>query len=527
MQMDITPISHLQPRKLTYAIHVRISRMWEFRGTNEQNDIRHLDLVLIDQKGDSIYAEILPEVISNVEKHLEEQKIVYIFKITVERAKPGYRVVDNPYMVKLNKRSEIKQCEGQVPGFPKYTFSLTPLDKLHQYTKKTDHFLDVIGRIRAVSNAAKVYTTSGDPIMRRVILLEDLKGNTIELSLSGKRAIEFDGEKVLSVGQDHHVIAIFVGTLMKLYRDEYRFLSGTSACRWYISENDIAEIKAFQKSLPSDPIPIQETYLQNDDDASQKFEVRTLQQLKHVDPFLDMRHKYQCTATIIGITENQTWCYRACKVCNSRMATKGNSYECTKESCPCTQFEWKYKIPFIASDDTCSLEFVFFEKKGQELIGKSAMTLRKEYEPKEIPSDITAWIGYKFTFVVKVLSTKSVNTDNPSFEVVMIKEKFGKQPLIAAINTKSSAAALTEYKDLPLLVPISSKETKNQHLSSLTENTRGAEDMDIKPSSIWEDSPTSNKRDFAETNYDSQDFIGDSDDSKKIKRMRSQWKTKN
>lgn len=43
-------IAQLRPGKLNYALHVRISRMWEFRGTNEQNDIKHLDLVLIDQK---------------------------------------------------------------------------------------------------------------------------------------------------------------------------------------------------------------------------------------------------------------------------------------------------------------------------------------------------------------------------------------------------------------------------------------------------------------------------------------------
>lgn len=72
-------------------------------------------------------------------------------------------------------------------------------------------------------------------------------GNMVELSLSGRRAIEFDGEKVLEVGQKHHVIAMFVGTLMKLYKNKHKFLSGTSACRWYIDENDIPEIKAFQR----------------------------------------------------------------------------------------------------------------------------------------------------------------------------------------------------------------------------------------------------------------------------------------
>jgi replication factor A1 len=65
--------------------------------------------------------------------------------------------------------------------------------------------------------------------------------------LLGKRAMKFDGDQVLHVGQQHHIIAIFVGTLFKLYRGQYKFLSGTSACRWYINENDIPEIKAFQK----------------------------------------------------------------------------------------------------------------------------------------------------------------------------------------------------------------------------------------------------------------------------------------
>jgi hypothetical protein len=72
-------------------------------------------------------------------------------------------------------------------------------------------------------------------------------GHTIDLSLAGKRALEFDGETVLQVGQQSHVIAIFVGTLMKVYQGDHGFLSGTSACRWYINHNDIPEIKAFQK----------------------------------------------------------------------------------------------------------------------------------------------------------------------------------------------------------------------------------------------------------------------------------------
>jgi len=69
----------------------------------------------------------------------------------------------------------------------------------------------------------------------------------IELSLWGPRALEFQGESVYNIGQKNHVIAIFVGTSMKCIKEISYFLSGTAACRWYINENDIPEIKIFQK----------------------------------------------------------------------------------------------------------------------------------------------------------------------------------------------------------------------------------------------------------------------------------------
>ncbi|WVZ78703.1 hypothetical protein U9M48_026370 [Paspalum notatum var. saurae] len=373
---NITPVSDLRPGRIDYTIHVRISRMWEFRGPNEENDLRHLDLILIDQKGDPIYAEIPPNAVPDLKSFLEEGKIIIMSKITVERAKPGYRAVENPYMIKLNTRTCIFPCAETI-NFPKYTFSLTPFEILPQYIRRTDRFLDVIGKITGVSNAAKVYNTSGDPMMRRVIRLQDLMGNVIELSLSCKGATEFPAEAVLDVGQKHHVIAIFVGTLMKLYRDEHRFLSETSACRWYINENDIPAIKTFQK---------------------------------------------------------------------------------------------RYKIPFITTDGTYSLEFIFFEKKGVELIGKTAETLHKQYDLNQIPPQISELIGQKFSLVVTVSTKRSINRKDSSFEVLMIKERFGKQPIIPVFRPEitiapdSESTTISHEKDLPALIAIPSKKSNAQFI---------------------------------------------------------------
>jgi hypothetical protein len=55
--------------------------------------------------GSSIYAEIQLDAIPNLKPYLQEGKIVYISKIIIERAKPDYKVVNDIYMVKLNKRT--------------------------------------------------------------------------------------------------------------------------------------------------------------------------------------------------------------------------------------------------------------------------------------------------------------------------------------------------------------------------------------------------------------------------------------
>ncbi|XP_039820588.1 uncharacterized protein LOC120682675 isoform X3 [Panicum virgatum] len=360
MQAKITPISEIRATKDAITIHVRISRIWEHRGNSEQNAIKHLDMVLIDQKGHAIYSEIPPQLINKFKPYLEEGNIVYISKLGVEKAKPGYRVVDGPYKLKFGIRTEMIHADTDDTTFPKYVFSLTSIEDLSQYVGRTDRFLHVIGKIIAVSNAAVVRNASGDVTMRRVIKLEDHKGNAMDLSLQGQRALEFDGEAVLQVGQSNHIIAIFT-------------------------------------------------------------------------------ERYQCTATLISISDNQHWCYQACKVCYSKMIPGTDGYQCTKVSgCPCTQFDWKYKVSFVGADDTHSLEFMFFEKKGAELIGKSAETLRKQYEPSTIPPEISQWIGHKFTFIVKVLSKKSAHSIDPSFEVLLIKERHGKQATLPTIRYKTS-----------------------------------------------------------------------------------------
>jgi replication factor A1 len=130
---------------------------------------------------------------------------------------------------------------------------------------------------------------------------------------------------------------------------------------------------------------------------------------------------------------------------------------------------------FIQVQDTIHCKWHYLQsgvyvlwKKGIELVGKSAEALHKQYDPNDTPPEISDLIGHKFTFIVRVLPNKSIWSDNPSFEVIRIKERFGKQPTNPrpkATSIGSKSLSHLSGENLPPLIPITSVDT--YHVRSL------------------------------------------------------------
>jgi replication factor A1 len=88
-----------------------------------------------------MYCEVPKDIIDQFKENLQEGKILYINKPIVEKAKPSWRVVDDPYMLKFSKRTQVTEAKSDDTTFPKYVFSLTPIELLPQYVRRTDCFL--------------------------------------------------------------------------------------------------------------------------------------------------------------------------------------------------------------------------------------------------------------------------------------------------------------------------------------------------------------------------------------------------
>ncbi|XP_008678601.1 replication protein A 70 kDa DNA-binding subunit A isoform X2 [Zea mays] len=504
--MDITPLSQVRPGVYHYIICVRISRVWEFHGKNDDDPIKHLDLVIIDQQGTAMYAEVPQEAIYTLQPRLQESKILIMRKIYVDNAKLSFKPVHGKYMIRLHPKTLLEEVNEDPQDFPKYTFHLTPFPELPQLEGNNEYFIDVIGCITALSDATPFQTSSGIVRMKRLIHLVDLRGNKIEVSLWGRRAEEFPGQQVFKASEMNHVIVIFVGTSVKSYRGSPPFLSGTAACRWYINLPEIHEINTFYASIGEQYQSIQKLHIQTMNEMQNKIEQKTFLEMKLVDPFDDMSKRFECTMIVTRIADNKPWFYQGCTKCNTSTRYEGKTYIC-KQGHISSQMVHRYKISLYATDGTYELEFVLFDERATSLIGKTVEKLLRQSNKSELPEEIKAIVGEKLTVVTKLFPGKSIkkrgpNKDNkdPTFDILSIKKRHGKDLLLSVFKKEEPvvlhSASSSQLPKLPPLVPIEPKTQDIQTSGSEAASPHELQLMEIDQTSCFDNLSVSYKRNF-------------------------------
>jgi len=111
----------------------------------------------------------------------------------------------------------------------------------------------------------------------------------------------------------------------------------------------------------------------------------------------------------------------------------------------------RYKLCIMASDGTDELEFVLFDKKAEHLIRKAVDKLIDSYNKDNVPHEIQALIGQKFTFIVKISPLKSAGSPNNSYEVLSIANQTPDEKSTTNKMRGPSSATSTTLKSLPPL----------------------------------------------------------------------------
>ncbi|XP_062181912.1 uncharacterized protein LOC133886197 isoform X1 [Phragmites australis] len=286
--MTFDPLATLHPKSKHSTVCVRVSRKWEYRGGTDDGPIAHIDLVLADEKGDAIYAEIPSSEVDVISPLIEEGGIYIISRFRVSRAKSLYRPIDAPYMIEFTCYTKVYPANNLPETFPRYVYNLTPFAELPKYAGENKYFLDVLGIISEVSDTTLLQLPNQSAAtLNRNIILKDLSNVEIKLTLWGQRAAEFTIDEVYNEEQGKPIVVLIVGNLMKSFAGE-EYLSGNTACRWYFNPA-IPEAEEFYNSTHNQRLTIKRTAAPPHQTArlqgSLQLEDKHLLDLETMDPY--------------------------------------------------------------------------------------------------------------------------------------------------------------------------------------------------------------------------------------------------
>lgn len=419
MAFDLLPT--LRPRQWRSTICVRVCRKWEYRGGTDDGPIQHVDLVLLDEKGNSMYGEIPEPEVDTKSPLIQEGSIYVISRFRVSNAKSGYRPVDCPYMVEITLHTTISAARTDMPGFPEYAYSVTPIDALSVHAGDTRNFLDTIGVLVEVSEAYRVRLPNKPaPTLTRHIVLRDLSYSEMKITLWGHRAAAFSTDGVYNCDEATPIVVLFVGGLMKSYQSTY-YLSANAASRWYFNP-PIPEARQFHASCQGQRLEIRFVPAPREAQGGphvplQRME-KTLRELNEMDPYDFAENGYHCNVTIGRLLPNATWWFPSCSKCSKSCVPDGAGYRCN--ACSNTSFKFKYKISFTALDGTDEAEMICFGDVARRVIGKSVQQLLKTARnANTYPQEVARIVSLRFTFAV-ALTQQSYYKQQKTYQVVSV-----------------------------------------------------------------------------------------------------------
>ncbi|KAL5663204.1 hypothetical protein ACJX0J_023312, partial [Zea mays] len=377
LAMLFTPITELNPQKINVVIRVRVIRKLEFRGATNDGPLRHINLILADEQGTAIHAEIPAALAIEKGSLIQIDKVYEIRHFRVMPSRGYFKPVHNNLMIQFTLYTQAKVVNDPPHIFPIYIYNLTSFEKVEENVDNRNYLIDVIGMLTQIG-APHVAGYNNSSIVRD-IFIKDISDASLKITLWGDQASGFSIDNVCNESNNKPIVIMFVGCLAKQFKGQ-SYLSSTTATTWYFNPNipEAQEYYINHKGLNAPPL-----YHDSYKITNGGFQLAPNAENLRLKPPVDTAAHHVAVQT--------------------------------------------YKLSFVVTDGTSEAEFFYFDTIAKRIVGKPCDTLiTATMTSQGFPPDLAAIVSLKFTFVV-TLNMSAFSVTNRVFSILYVLTNHGRQ----------------------------------------------------------------------------------------------------
>ncbi|KAH3666257.1 hypothetical protein OGAPHI_004446 [Ogataea philodendri] len=404
---NLYSIDQLSPYQNSWTIKARVSFKGDMKHwSNQRGDGKLFNVNLLDETGE-IRATAFNQVADKFWDILEENKVFYISKASMQMAKPQFSNLKHQYELQFDKDTMVEPCEDD-SDVPKLNFDFTSLDKVQSL--ETGAVIDVIGVLKDVKEKQEIVAKStGKPFDRRDVVLVDKTGFAVNVGLWNKHAREFN----VSVGS----VVAFKGARVQDFGGKSLSLIPAATIvvnpdieeaykvkGWYDAQGANQSFKTITADSGSGS--------NNELNSRQSIlDRKTIKQAQ--DERLGMKDKpdfFNIKATISFI-KTDNFCYPACPNdgCNKKLLEQDNgTWRCEKCNINHAEPNYRYILTVSVVDETGQMWLTLFDEQANQLLGLSALEFLKLKNDAEDPSIESVGENALKTFINENVSFKEV-----------------------------------------------------------------------------------------------------------------------
>ncbi|CAL1389365.1 unnamed protein product [Linum trigynum] len=218
--MDFNGMRDLQSEKKIWAGHCCISRLW--LGASVTTDkVLHLDMIMMDSKGNDIWVHIPPVLQEHFNALLQEQEVYIIKDYEIHTTQLKYLPIANSYIMTFNRMTTVQRVPD-IPSIPASKFSFTKASEMKDKLGQIIILSDVVGELVKHSNLL-ITTNLSRKTTRKELELKLIEGDVVKVVIWGRIVTEFD--KIVKPAGDQPIILVVTAVSVNLFKSQLSFSS--------------------------------------------------------------------------------------------------------------------------------------------------------------------------------------------------------------------------------------------------------------------------------------------------------------